>query len=257
MEELLPELIKCFGVEQKSPSRHHIYDVGTHSMLSLKYVAEKNKNPIVRLATLIHDIAKPITFKKLETGTITFYNHEMVGARMTAALMDRLKFSKEITEKVAHLVRYHLFYYNVGEVTEAGVRRFLRRVGPENIADLIKVREADRIGSGVPKAVPYKLRHLLFMIDKVRQDPISPKMLKINGLQVMEILKIQPGPRVGWILGVLLEEVLDEPHKNIEDYLGKRVKEFGELSDGELLKMSEKSRQTINSFIEEHIQVYL
>jgi len=144
----------------------------------------------------------------------TFYNHEVVGAKMTAQILDRLRFPKEIVEKVTHLVRYHLFYYNVGEVTEAGVRRFLARVGPENVADLLKVREADRIGSGVPKAVPYKLRHLLFMIEKVKHDPIHPKMLCLRGDDVMKILSIPPGPKVGQILAILLEEVLDDPQKN-------------------------------------------
>ena len=90
----------------------------------------------------------------------------------------------------------------------------MARVGPENVDDFIKIREADRIGSGVPKAVPYKLRHLLFMIEKVKQDPISPKMLKINGEDVMKILNIEPGPRIGRILSVLLDEVIEEPEKN-------------------------------------------
>ena len=131
------------------------------------------------------------------------------------------------------------------------------RVGPENVPDLIKVREADRIGSGVPKAVPYKIRHLLFMIDKVRKDPISPKMLKIDGLKVMSTLQIQPSPKVGWILGILLDEILEDPQKNTESYLEKKAKELGKLQDTELLKMFEKSKQTKQEFesdIEEEIK---
>ena len=121
------------------------------------------------------------------------------------------------------------FYYNVGEVTAAGVRRFLSRVGPENIDNLIKVREADRIGSGVPKAVPYKLRHLLFMIEKVKKDPISPKMLKVSGEDVMKILGISPGPRVGWILSILLDEVIENPRKNERNDLEFGIGELGEI----------------------------
>ena len=90
----------------------------------------------------------------------------------------------------------------------------MHRVKPENIDDLIKVREADRIGSGVPKAVPHKLRHLLFMVEKVKQDPLSPKMLAVDGKDVMEIAKIEPGPKVGQILSILLDEVLEDPLKN-------------------------------------------
>src|SRR5271170_8028923 len=130
-----------------------------------------------------------------------------------------------------------MFYYNVGQISPAGVRRFVVRVGPENIDDLLKVREADRIGSGVEKAVPYNLRHLLFMIEKVKQDPILPKMLAVRGEDVMEILKIEPSPKIGWILNSLLEEVLDDPEKNEKKYLSGRVKELGKLSDAELKKL--------------------
>ena len=79
-----------------------------------------------------------------------------------------------------------MFYYNVGEISPAGVRRFIVRVGPENIDDLLKVREADRIGSGVKKAVPFKLRHLLFMIDKVKRDPLSPLR---SGILITEMVQ--------------------------------------------------------------------
>jgi hypothetical protein len=147
-------------------------------------------------------------------------------------------------------VRYHLFYYNVGEVTEAGVRRFLNRIGPENVDDFIKLREADRIGSGVPKAVPYKLRHLLFMIDKVKKDPISPKMLKINGNDLMKALNIAPGPKIGSILAILLDEVLEDPKKNNVGELESRAKELGGLPDKELEKMAKKSLEKKGEFEE-------
>ena len=156
--------------------------------------------------------------------------------------MERLKFSRETIDKVVHLVRHHLFYYNVGEVTEAGVRRFINRVGIESVDDLFKIREADRIGSGVPKAVPYKTRHLRFMIDKVRRDPISPKMLKINGTNLMEYLRIMPGPKVGMILGIILEEVLEDPKKNEENILIQRAQELNNLDENELVEMAKKAK---------------
>jgi hypothetical protein len=162
---------------------------------------------------------------------------------MAAEFLDRLRFPKAVTEKVVHLVRHHMFYYNVGEVSAAGVRRFLARVGPEFVPDLIRVREADRIGSGVPKAVPYKLRHFLFMIEKVKHDPISPKMLKVNGEDVMRIGGIPPGPRVGQILAILLEEVLDDPKKNTTDRLETRIRALAALSDKELAALSAKARE--------------
>jgi hypothetical protein len=167
---------------------------------------------------------------------------------MAVKMLDRLRFPKETVKHVAHLVRYHLFYYNVGEVSEAGVRRFLNRVGPEYVGDLLKVREADRIGSGVPKAFPYKLRYLLFMIDKVKRDPISPKMLAVNGEDVMNIAGIPSGPRVGAILAILLEEVLDEPKRNDKKYLAGRILELAKKDEKELEELASKARKRKNEF---------
>ncbi len=244
LKHVMPELEEGIGVGQ---NKHHIYTVFEHNVKALEYSAGKNYSLIVRLASLLHDVGKPKT-KRGEGPDSTFYNHEVVGARMTLKMLDRLHYSKKIVEKVTHLVRSHLFYYNVGEVTEAGVRRFLRRVGPENIPDLIKVREADRIGSGVPKAVPYKIRHLLFMIEKVEKDPIDSRMLKIDGSHVMKLGKLEPGPKIGQILAVLLEDVLEDPKKNNEEDLAKRIKELNKLPEKELHKMTEKAKKRKNEF---------
>lgn len=243
---IIPELSNCIGVTQ---NKHHKYDVFEHSVRALDYTASKNYSLPVRLAALFHDIGKPQT-KKGEGENATFYNHEYVGAKLTKQILERLRFPKELIKKTTHLVRYHMFYYNVGEVSEAGVRRFIARVGEENIDDLMKVREADRIGSGVPKAVVYKMRHLLYMIEKVRRDPISPKMLKINGNDIIQILNIPPGPRIGKILNILLEEILDNPSKNDKVYLENRVKELNKLNDKELDKMVQKSKQRQQEFEE-------
>jgi poly(A) polymerase/tRNA nucleotidyltransferase (CCA-adding enzyme) len=237
LEYIIPELREGIGIKQ---NKHHIYTVFEHSIKSLDYACKKNYSLEVRLAALLHDIAKPRT-KRGEGENSTFFGHEYLGAKMAQKILQRLCFSREIINKVAHLIRYHMFYYNVGEVTEAGVRRFIKRVGIENIDDLIKVREADRIGSGVPKARVYKMRHLLYMIEKVRRDPISYKMLKINGNDIIKILNIFPGPKIGKILAILLEEVLEDPKKNNKDYLTNRVLELNKLSDGELEKLKQKA----------------
>ena len=148
-------------------------------------------------------------------------------------------------EKVSKLVRYHLFYYNVGEVTEASVRRLLRKVGKENIEELIQLRMADRIGSGCPKAEPYKLRHLRYVIEKISRDPISVKMLKVNGHDVINLLNLSPGEKVGKILHILLDEVLQDPQKNKEDYLKQRIKEIGSLTDEEINKLYLEAKKRI------------
>jgi hypothetical protein len=136
-----------------------------------------------------------------------------------------------------------MFYYNVGDVSPAGVRRLVARVGADYIDDLLKVREADRIGSGTPKAVPYKLRHLLFMIDKVKRDPISPKMLAINGDDVMRLTGLPQSIKVGQIMAALLEEVLDDPERNTREYLEKRAAELNEMPQDKLEELVRKSRE--------------
>lgn len=230
LEYVVPELREGIGCGQ---NLHHIYTVFEHNVRALEYAAGKGYPLPIRLGALLHDVGKPRT-KRGEGKTSTFYNHEVVGGRMARAIMERLKFSAELTEKVTHLVRQHLFYYNVGEVSAAGVRRFIARVGIERVDDILKIREADRIGSGVPKAFPYKLRHLQFMIDKVRRDPVHPKMLTLNGEEVMRLLEVPAGPLVGKVLRVLLDEVLEDPSKNTTAQLASRAKELAALSAEEL-----------------------
>jgi poly(A) polymerase/tRNA nucleotidyltransferase (CCA-adding enzyme) len=241
---IIPELENTIGVSQ---NKHHIYDVWEHSLKSLDYAARKNFSLEIRLASLFHDIGKP-QVKQGEGENATFYNHEMVGAKITKKILIRLCFPKEIVDKVTLLVKYHLFYYNVEEVTEAGVRRFIKRVGRENIDDLIKVREADRIGSGVPKARPYRLRHLLFMIDKVNSDPISVKNLKINGNDLMTNLNLSPSKRIGYLLNILLEKVLDNPKLNNKEKLLEEAKKLNKLSDSELENLALQSKNKQQEF---------
>jgi len=249
LEYVIPELLEGVGCKQ---NKHHVYTVFEHNVRALEYATEKNYSLEVRLASLLHDVGKPRT-KNGVGENATFYNHEMVGARIAKDALDRLRFPRDLVQRVRHLIRYHMFYYNVGEVSEAGVRRFIARVGVENIDEILNVREADRVGSKVPKAFPYKLRHLLFMIDKVRHDPVHPKMLAVKGDEIMQLLNISAGPRVGDILFVLLEEVLDDPSKNNKEYLEERVREFGTLSPLELKKLADEGRKK-KDLIEEGVE---
>ena len=168
---------------------------------------------------------------------------------MTEKILNRLRFPKKDVIKVTNLVRYHLFYYNVDEVGESSVRRLIKNVGLESVEELLQLRMADRIGSGCPKAEPYKLRHLKYMIEKVSKDPISVKMLKINGQEVMDLLDIKPSPKVGMILDVLLEDVLKEPKNNTKVYLKKRLKELGSLNEEELKSLAIDAKEERNKAI--------
>ena len=242
---VLPELEEGYDVAQ---AKHHTFDVYTHSILSLKYAAEKKFNRDVRLASLLHDIGKPKS-KRGKGEKATFYGHEVVGAKIVDKILERLKFPKKDIEKIVKLVRYHLFYYNVDEVSESSVRRLVRKVGPESIEELLQVRMADRIGSGVPKAEPYKLRHMKYVINKASKDPISVKMLKVDGQDIMKLLSIKPGPKIGQILDVLLGYVLDDPKNNKKIFLEKEVKKLGNLSEKELLSLAKNSQKDRDKII--------
>ncbi len=248
LQIILPELMEGYKVSQ---NLHHIYDVYEHNLRALKYAIEQKFSLQVRLASLFHDIGKPRT-KHGEGERATFYSHDVVGARITKKIMERMKFPRQDIDLVVLLVRYHLFYYNVDEVTPSSVRRLIKNVGLENMDDLINLRMADRIGSGVPKAEPYKLRHFRYIVDKVSKDPISVKMLKIDGNDVMRILSIAPGPKIGIILNALLSEVLDNPEKNNKEYLENRVVELDQYSVSELANMIKKAEEKIELLETEH-----
>jgi poly(A) polymerase/tRNA nucleotidyltransferase (CCA-adding enzyme) len=226
----LPELEQGVGVSQ---NRSHIYSVFTHNVKALGFAAQRNYNLNVRLAALFHDIAKP-QVKAGEGPDSTFYNHDIVGAKITRKILQRLKYSNDIVDKVSHLVRHHMFFYSLGDITDAAVRRLLVRVGKDNIAEIIQVRICDRLGMGRPKAKPYKLIDLEKRLHEVQLDPISVKMLKIDGTELMKFLKIKPGPKIGLLLNALLAEVLEDPKKNNKTYLQKHLKELIKLSDSDI-----------------------
>lgn len=220
--EILPELEKTFGVEQKSPGRHHIYDVGTHSLMALKNC--KSEDPVVRFATLIHDIGKAQTYKKLPSGVITFYNHEVVSTKITVNIADRLKFSKKEKDKLVILVRWHQFTVDERQ-TDSAIRRFIRNVGKENVDDMLDLRVADRLGGGA-RETSWRLEEFKKRLVEVQKEPFTVADLKIDGHDVMTKLGIKPGPKVGEILNKLFEEVVEKKLENEKRALLGRLKEL-------------------------------
>lgn len=217
---VLPEVDICFTIPQKSPKRHHIYDVGTHLVMALKHCP--SKDPITRFASLIHDIGKAKTFyKDKKTDLITFHNHEVVGKKQAEIIADRFKLSNKQKDKLVKLIQFHQF--TVSEIqTDKAVRRFIRNVGKEYLNDIIDLRFGDRIGSG---AKPTSWRFDLFRkrLEEVQKQPFQIKDLKIDGNDVMKILKIKPGRQVGEILQKLFDQVIEGKTKNekqvLHDYI--------------------------------------
>lgn len=245
LKYVIPELLEGYKIGQ---NKHHLYDVYDHSLKSLEYAAQKGYGKYVRISALLHDIAKPRT-KAGNGKDSTFYGHESVGAKMTKQILTRLRFPNKEIEKITKLVRYHLFYYDAQEVTESSVRRLLLNVGKENLNELVELRTCDRIGSGCPKAMPYKLRHFMYVVDKVSQDPIDASKLRVDGKDIMDMLKINPGPRIGYILNILLSEILDDPKNNLKKYLNSKVMELGQLDDKNLEKLSKTAKNKIGQVV--------
>lgn len=221
MEIVMPELLEARGVAQAG---HHIYDVFTHMIESLRGCP--SDDPVVKLAALLHDVAKPATNKNRGEGKeITFYNHEVVGARVAKKIAGRMRLSKRDQERVFTLVRWHMFSYDPS-MTDAAIRRFIARVGKENIHDMMMLRVGDRVGGG-SKATSWRLNELQKRIGEQFYEPLAIKDLKIDGADVMKILGIKPGPKVGEVLSELFEEVLEDSGKNKKEYLEGRVREIG------------------------------
>lgn len=236
---IVPELEIGIGVEQNGD---HIYDVWEHNLRTMQHAADKDWPLHIRLAGLFHDIGKPETRQwSKEKNDYTFYGHDVVGAKITKKICGRLRLGNEMTEKVTKLVRYHMFFADPDQITLSAVRRLVAKVGADNVWDLIDLRICDRVGMGRPKEEPYRLRKFESMIEEVMRDPISVGMLKIDGNRLMEMGE-KPGPRMGWVLHALLEEVLDDPAKNIEEFLEARATELLKLNDEHLRKLGEAGK---------------
>ncbi|HHX58475.1 MAG TPA: HD domain-containing protein [Candidatus Moranbacteria bacterium] len=243
MKNIIPELYETVGVKQ---NRHHYY--GPYNTVLAHLLASLEKCPSdkleVRLAAFFHDLGKPRS-KRGEGEFATFHGHEYISARLTKRILERLKFSRAVIKKTVLLVENHMFYYNVDEVGEKGVRKVVRKVGLENIKDLIDVRIGDRLGSGVAKAVPYKLRHFQYMVDKVSADPISVGQLKLDGNDLIKDLKMKPGPKIGAILETLLAKVLDDPSLNTKEQLFELAKKLNKKDIKELTGVKRQAKQKI------------
>lgn len=221
LQFILPELLEGIDISQERPGRHHKTDVFTHNTMALKLCP--STDPIVRFATLIHDIAKPRVASTDNEGYIIFHNHEIEGAKLAYLICDRLRLSKKDKRKVVTLVRWHMFTVDEN-TTDASIRRFIRHVGVENIQDMIDLRIGDRLGSGTQTAESWRLKLFKKRIEEqLAPAPFSINDLALDGNDIMRILDIQPGRQIGDILQKLFEEVDEDLSKNSKEYLTERI----------------------------------
>lgn len=252
LQYIIPELLEGVGCEQKGA---HIYDVYQHLLHALQHAADKKFSTEIRLTALFHDIGKPATrrYDRMKD-KYTFFGHEVVGARMTKKILERLRFSRETSDLVVTLVRNHMFFSDTEQITLSAVRRIIQKVKPDHIWELMEVRECDRVGMKKAEA-PYRLRKYHAMIDEALRDPISVSQLKVDGSYMMNMelhpptspglrgTGIKPGPRMGWMLHALLEEVLEDPSLNTVETLTEHIRRLETLPDAALKELGEKGKE--------------
>lgn len=223
LQIILPELERCFGLKQEGPKHDRVYDIGEHSLLTLKNTP--SFDPLVRFAALLHDVGKPDTVNVQTDGNVTFYHHDVVGGQIVGKIAKRFNLSKKQTDKLYRLVRWHLFTVDEQQ-TDSAIRRFIKNVGVENIDDMMALRVGDRLGGGTKTAVSWRMKKYRERISEVLKKPFSTSDLKVNGNDVMGVLDIKSGPKVGEILQKLFEEVLEDSAKNNREYLLDKIRQL-------------------------------
>ncbi len=223
LDYFVPELARCVGVSQEGG--WHAYDVFEHLLHTVDAIPPRLE---LRLAALLHDVGKPARRSFIpERNRAIFYGHQNLGERLAKEILLRLHFSNEIAGRVARLVRFHMFSH---AQTDKGVRRFVRRVGADLLDDLFALRYADIEAQGTDRdetADRQYQQRVKRILDE--RPPLSTRDLAVDGKDVMEILGLREGPRVGEALERLVEIVLDEPSKNTRDSLLKEIEDMREM----------------------------
>jgi len=221
---VLPELAEGIGVTQGS---YHCHDVFAHSLYACD--AAPRGSVDLRLAALLHDVGKPRVRQIDIDGRPTFHAHERVSAEIAAGILTKLRLPTATVKRVSHLVASHMFNFQE-EWTDAAVRRFIARVGEENIDDIIALRRADQAGMCRDNAVTYPEGLALFArrVGNVLEGrrALTVAQLAVGGNDLIERLGVRPGPVVGTLLGALLQAVLEDPDLNEREKLLEIAEKF-------------------------------
>ncbi|WP_028973587.1 CCA tRNA nucleotidyltransferase [Spirochaeta cellobiosiphila] len=220
LKEILPELFNCYGIKQ---NEYHRWDVYHHCL----YSCDASKNILeIRLAVLFHDIGKVDSQKLNSKGRITFYNHELIGADIAKNILTRLKYPNHVINKVNHLIKHHMFNYS-SDLSDQAIRRFISRVGIQNIDDLLELKRADIKGFDTD-SIDNNINKFVNHINKVKTKDAAFTVgdLNITGNDLYEFANIPKNKDMGKILKELLDVVLDDPSQNYIDNLLKLAKEM-------------------------------
>jgi tRNA nucleotidyltransferase (CCA-adding enzyme) len=224
LQYIWPELLEGVGVEQ---NEWHAYDVYRHNLETLD--AAPAGDLVLRLSALLHDIGKPRTKEGPH-----FYRHEQVGADMTREMLERLRFSNDVVQTSEHLVRLHMYAADL-DLADAAIRRFVRRVGVDNLDRQFALRAADIAGSGLPKRDDSNERFQARVYAEVARKPaFSVKDLRIDGQAVIDLMVarglapqgFRGDKRVGEALQYLFEQVTEQPERNEPETLLQLLQQY-------------------------------
>lgn len=216
LDYIIPELKKTIGFNQRNP--HHNKDVFEHTMAVLDNTP---RNLIVRLAALLHDIGKPNTFFIGKDGIGHFYNHQNVGREMARKILKRLKYSRKTIDPISILIKEHMFH--APNISSKGVRRFINRVGKENLEKFFQLQRADALGAKADNDITHIDELEQKCKDILKESPaLTKKDLKINGYDLIK-MGVPQGPEIGRILDDLLDKVLEDPGLNEREKLMEMV----------------------------------
>lgn len=213
MAAILPELAAGHRMHQ---NEHHRYTILRHV---LETVDRVDATPLLRWTALLHDVAKPRVRRKVD-GRWRFAGHAEASADLAERILTRLRVEKALISRVTRLIRFHLIGYDPGW-SDRAVRRWIRRVGPENVFSLLAFRKADIQAHGIPHLRGHLLDELEGRVGRMLSEPVVTRRehLAVDGRRIMEVTGLGPGPEVGRILEELLERVVDDPRLNTEEAL--------------------------------------
>jgi len=218
LKRIMPELAEGY---RKRQNNYHRYTIYRHIMETVDSI---KGDLVLRLSALFHDIAKPRVRKKIN-GRWRFFGHATASAAITKEIMMRLKLSNDRIARVTHLIGHHMFDYKQ-ELSDKAVRRFIKRIGADNVDDLIDLRKADDLAHGWGRDFEKDIEKFKNQIDSQikKSYPFTISDLAVNGHDVVNVAGLHSGPRVGRILNQLLEEVIEKPEYNRKDKLVEIVK---------------------------------
>ena len=219
---IIPELCVCIGFDQRNP--HHNKNVYEHILSVLDF---SKKDLVVRLSALLHDIAKPKCFSVDDNGVGHFYGHDKESGVMAENILRRLKYDNKTIERVVILVSNHM--NKAHKKSNKAIKKFINRVGEDNVNDMFDLLRADILGS----SSPFDFNSLDSLIKNIyrviySKEPTKVNDLNINGQDLIEI-GFKQGKIIGEILDKCMEYVLEYPDKNdkvilIEDIVGEYIR---------------------------------